>query len=145
MLFEQRPSSQTHVKGLRGSQLGTDPHSHTRTDRPAPVLPLPLLASVVCKGASMRTVCCAVPHSQPMPLQTVMPSRQLCGGSCLDHLKADGWARICCHPPGSEAAAPGPGHRLRQMDCLSGHPHMESGSGQAPSVGLLAGSPPLGP
>lgn len=54
----------------------------------------------------MRTVCCAVP---PTPSHassnTGMPSRQLCGGSCLDHLKADGWARIHCYPPGSEEAA----------------------------------------
>ena len=39
------------------------------------------------------------PSPQPVSSNTVMPSRQLCGGSCLDRLKADGWAGICCHPP----------------------------------------------
>lgn len=121
----------------RGSKARTWALTHTatqgQTDPPRPPSSS-LLASVVFKGASVRTVCCAVP---PLPAQassnTLMPSRQLRGGSCLDHLKADGWARICCHPPGSEeVAAPGPGHRLRQMDCLSGHPRTGPGGGQTP-------------
>lgn len=129
----------------RGSKAHSWALTHTatqgQTDPPRPPSSS-LLASVVFKGASMRTVCCAVP---PLPAHassnTAMPSRQLCGGSCLDHLKADGWARICCHPPGSEeAAAPGPGHRLRQMDCLSGHPRRGPGGGQAPPGGERASS-----
>lgn len=124
-------------EGLQGSQLGTDPHSHTRTDRPAPSS-LFLSPGVSGFQRSLHEDCllCRVPpRAAHASSDTVMPSRQLRGGSCLDHLKPGGWARICCHPPGSkEAAAPGPGHRLRQMDCLSGHPRTGPGGGQAPPV-----------
>lgn len=148
MLLEQRPSAQTHAKGLQGSQLGTDPHRCTRTDRPAPVLPLPLSwRQWFSKEPARGPFAVQFPHSQPMALQThLTPSRQLCGGSCLNHLKADGWARICCRPPGSEeVAAPGPGHRLRQMDCFPGHPHTGSGGGPAAPRWALKQSPGLWP
>lgn len=101
--------------------------------------------------ASVRTVGSAAPPPLcPGSSNTVMPSRQLCRGSCLNHLKADGWAGTRCRPPGSEEAALllRPGHRLSQMDSLSQHPRTGFGSGQAPpaeagqaSVGLLSKGP----
>lgn len=78
---------------------------------------------------------------------TVMPSRQLHGGSCLDHLKADGWAGIRCHPPGNEEAALllRPGYRLRQMDRLSRCPHAGPGGVPVPQQRSSSGQPPVGP
>lgn len=95
--------------------------------------------------ASVRTMGSAAPPPlSPGSSNTVMPSRQLCRGSCLNHLKADGWAGTGCRPPGSEEAALllRPGHRLSQMDSLSQHPLTGSGSGQAPPA--EAGQAPVG-
>lgn len=107
MPLEQRPSVRTHVKGLQGLQLGTDPHGHTRTDRPA--LSSFLLSPGVSGFQRSLHEDCLLCSFPPLPAgaspYTVMPSRQLCGGSCLDQLKTDGWARIHGCPPGSEEAA----------------------------------------
>lgn len=65
------------------------------------------------KGASIRTVSAGSASSN-----IVTPSRQLGGGFCLDHLKADGWAEThCCSSEIEEVALLlEPRHRWRQMD-----------------------------
>lgn len=150
MLLEQRPSAQTHAKGLQGSQSGTDPHRRTRTDGPAPVLRLPLSWRQWFPKEPLRGLFAAqAPHSSPClfkhsrrppggfveaPASTI--SRQM--GGLVSAGSAAGRGS-------EEAAAPGPGHRLRQMDCLPGHPRAGSGGGPAAPPGALKQRPGLCP
>lgn len=108
----------------RGSKAHSWALTHTaaqgQTDPPLSSLFLSPGVSGFQRSLHEDCLLCSFPHSQPVPFQTVMPSRQLCGGFCLGHLKADGWARIRCHPLGVRRwLLLVPGHRLKQMDCLS--------------------------
>lgn len=135
---------------------GSEAHSWalTHTDAQGQTYP-PLSSLFLSPGVSgfqrsLHEDCllCSSPHPPACASSnTVMPSRQLCGGSCLNRLKADGWVEIRCCPPGSEEAAPllWPGHRLRQMDNppspFSTPPHRVWGwAGTPPRRGVLAGS-----
>lgn len=120
----------------RRSQALTHTDAQGQTDPPL----LSLLASVVFRGASMKAVFSAEPQPPAcVSSNTVMPSRQLCGGSCLDHLKADGWAGIrCCPPPtpGSEEAAlllrPGRAQAETDGQLVSTPPHGGLRAGRHP-------------
>lgn len=143
MLPEQRPSAQTLLKGPKAHSWAL---THTRTGVPAPGLPLPLSwRQWFSKEPPPGLFAVQSPHPlSRSSSNTVMPSRQLCGGSLLDHLKADGWAGSCGRIPRREEAALllRPGHRLRQMDCLSPYLRRGSESGLAPlRRGILVGSP----
>lgn len=143
--FPRQGCCSSRGRGLEHMRRGCKAHSWalTHTDAQGQTYP-PLSSLFLSPGVSgfqrsLREDCllCSLP---PAPARassnTAMPSRQLCGGSCLDHLKADGWAGIRCRPPPPRerggSSAPLAGHWLRQMECLSQHPHMGSGGGQAP-------------
>lgn len=109
------------------TRRGSEAHSWalTHTDAQGQTYP-PLSSLFLSPGVSgfqrsLHEDCLLCSSPQPpawASSNTVMPSRQLCGSSCLNHLKADGWVEIRCCPPGSEEAALllWPGRRLRQMD-----------------------------
>lgn len=149
--------------------MGADPHDVRGQTNP------PLSSLLVSPGVSgfqrsLHEDCllCSSPHPPARASSnTGMPPRQLCGGSCLDHLKADGWAGICCRPPRERGGGTAPSAWAQEetdglpvstprrgvwgwagttgRGALAGSPQVGPSKGQDSALHLLRGAPALTP